>query len=611
MSCSSDDPFFYLRKGNIFAVPVIHYNMETAAQVKMAYEQIKPDCVAVELAETMQLQLLHAASRLPDISVVVSYDSTLKPLYYLVEPCDGAFEALRSALEKGVPAFCIDLDLNEYPQTREVVPDPYAIHKIGLKSYFDTYQKISETTANRLSEDRIRELYMAKRLKELSLSYDKILFVGGMYHVQRVLDLTEKSYFPPLAHAHRDVVDVCTLTPEACREVMSEYGWIALHYELQRHQFSGSFSPDRQMLIYQLYKAAAESYKTNTGHRFPNYNFRNLMKFVRNYALINSQLMPDLYQILTAAKGCVDHNYAYEVWELATNYPFFKNVDSLHELDLTTEEVWGHSKLIRFHMREKGRKDSAFQHRRQKQSRIQFHPPSPFSICSYPKEDLVIERFGNFLKKKGTQILSEDSSRTIPFSSSIEDGVDVKETIRHLYEKKLYVKVKGKPSGNVGSIVMIFDEDAPEEGGIYEEKYPWKTTWIGEHSQESDMALYSTSLRNQVVGPGISRCQYGGFMMSYPPRRLFDIWTDPDYAECRTKSEVLLVAAIDYSLQPLIVYVAAKPPRSQIKSFARRFGKKIVYIPIGQLSPVLLNKIRIFHVLDGHDKRAIADEYIF
>ena len=34
----------------------------------------KPDCVAVELAETMQLQLLHAASRLPDISIVITYD---------------------------------------------------------------------------------------------------------------------------------------------------------------------------------------------------------------------------------------------------------------------------------------------------------------------------------------------------------------------------------------------------------------------------------------------------------------------------------------------------------------------------------------------------------
>ena len=80
---------------------------------------------------------------------------------------------------------------------------------------------------------------------------------------------------------------------------------------------------------------------------------RNLMKFLRNYALIRNRLMPDLYQILTAAKGCVDHNYAYEVWELATEYPYRRNIDNLPELDLSIEDVWGHSKIIRFQLKKK------------------------------------------------------------------------------------------------------------------------------------------------------------------------------------------------------------------------------------------------------------------
>jgi hypothetical protein len=125
------------------------------------------------------------------------------------------------------------------------------------------------------------------------------------------------------------------------------------------------------------------------------------------------------------------------------------------------------------------------------------------------------------------------------------------------------------------------------------------------------MSFYATDMADHVVGPGISRCEYGGFLMSYPPRRMFNIWMDPDYEECRTKAEVLLAAAIDYAVQPGVVYVASKPPRPFFKSFAKRFGKKLIYIPIGQLSPITLNKIRSFHVLDGHDKREIADEYIY
>lgn len=603
---------YYLKKGPLHIVPIIHYNMETAAQVKWAIETIKPDCIAVELPETMQDNFLHAASRLPDISILKILDSRSLPLYILCEPCDGIFEALRSASEKGIDAFCIDLDVDQYPHIREPIPDPYAIQRLGLKTYYEMYEKVKRKSALPPSPlDSKREHYMARRLKELCLRYDTVLFVGGMSHVEAIYKLIDLSSFPHLSHAIRKKTELCTLTPESCRHVLGEWGFLTIEYEKNRDRISETHLPDRQKIIFQLYKKSSEKYVENTGHTFPGYHLRSVMKFVRNYALIKNQLMPDLFQILTAAKGCVDHNYAYEVWELATDYPFLKNIDGLPELDLSPADIWGNSKLIYFHLKEKGRKNSFFSKTRKDRSNFRFLPPGPFSICSFPPEDVAIENFGHFLKKKGTQILTEEGARTIPFSNSLEDGVDVKETIRHLHEKKLYVKARGKPPAGVGSVCIIFNEDQPQENEIYFEKYPWRTTWLGEHEQESDMAFYATDLSSNVVGPGISRCEYGGFMMSYPPRRMHNIWTDPDYEECRTKAEVLLMAAIDYAVKPVVVYVSSTPPRSALKSFARRFGKKIAYIPIGQLSPLTINKLRIFHVLDGHDKREIAGEYIF
>ncbi|MEI8366449.1 MAG: hypothetical protein WCF65_08540 [Parachlamydiaceae bacterium] len=618
---SGKEPFF-LRKDNIWAVPVIHYNMEMAAQVCLAFHAVKPDCVAVELAETMQLQLLHAASRLPDISVVIAYSNDQSPLYYMSEPCDAAFEGLRCALEAQVTARCIDLDIDYYPDMHDLLPDPYAIQRIGLKNYYETYRKIILSKGLPKSQlDNDREMHMAKRLKELSLLHERVLFIGGMTHVEHILELVDKTSFPNLKHAVRDVVELCSLTEMSTRNVMAECGWHSLHYETRRSTLAEpharvhekevlDFPPDRQKIIYQLFKEAASRYIDRTGNPFPGYHMRNLMKFVRNYALIQNQLMPDLYQILCAAKGCVDHNYAYEVWELATTYPHRKNVDNLPELDLSIRDVWGDSKMIRFHLRAKNPKSAFAPRLRKDRTQMKFQPPGPFSICSFPPEDIVIERFGEFVKKKGTQILQEEYARTIPFSNSLEDGVDTRETIRHWHEKKLYVKAKGKPPGGVGSIVIIFDEDKPAEDSAAG-RYPWTTTWLGEHSQESDMAFYATPITANVVGPGISRCEYGGFMMSYPPRRLDDIWSDADYVDCRSKAEVLLMAAIDYSVQPLITYVAATPPRSALKSYARRFGKKVVYLPIGQLSPITLNKLRVFHVLDSHNKRDVAGEYIW
>jgi len=599
---------FTVTKGNIHAVPIVHYRMEMAAQVKLAFETLKPDCVAVELPETVTLQALHAASRLPDISVIVSFDRQNQPLYYLAEPCDPAFEGLRCALEGGKSAFCIDLDVEGYPDIQEAVPDTYAIQRVGLQHYYELYRKNARGS---VPQDFNREIYMARRLKELSLQYDKVLFISGMAHVENVLKLTEGIHFPNTPHALREGIQICTLTEESCRETMAEFGWISRHYEGARG--TSDFPPDRQKLLLDLYKDASTKYSANSGNPFAMTALRNAMKFVRNYALTTGALMPDLFQILSAAKGCVDHNYAYEVWELATTYPYRRNVDGLPELDLTAKELWGHSKSLRFHLKVPGRKNSTFFDRqRKKDAKLRFQPPAPFAICSYPPEDVVIEKFGDFLKKKGTQLLSEEGARSIPFSTSLEDGIDIKETIRHWHEKKLYVKSKGKPPGSVGSVVVIFDEDTPKnKEEAFHEKYNWKTTWLGEHNQESDMAFYGTSPALNVVGPGISRCEYGGFLMSYPPRRMFNVWDDPDYAECRTKAEVLLMAAIDYAVKPLIVYVASKPPRSFFKSFAQRFGKKVIYIPRGQLSPVTLEKLRIFHVLDGHDRRQIADEYIF
>ena len=92
---------------------------------------------------------------------------------------------------------------------------------------------------------------------------------------------------------------------------------------------------------------------------------------------------------------------------------------------------------------------------------------------------------------------------------------------------------------------------------------------------------------------------------------MMEVWTDPDYLFAESKPELLLLAALDYSIEKLVVYVAAKPPRSIFRSIAARMGLKIIYIPIGQLSPVALKKLRVMHVLDGQDKRAAAKDYIW
>jgi hypothetical protein len=125
------------------------------------------------------------------------------------------------------------------------------------------------------------------------------------------------------------------------------------------------------------------------------------------------------------------------------------------------------------------------------------------------------------------------------------------------------------------------------------------------------MAFYSTYPFDHIVGPGIGRAEYGGFLMTLPPRRMYDIWSDPDYDTAQSKSERLLLAGLDYSVQKYVVYVAAKPPRSMFRSIAAHLNRRILYIPIGALSPTKLKKLRVVHVLDSYERRLDAKEFIW
>lgn len=373
---------------------------------------------------------------------------------------------------------------------------------------------------------------------------------------------------------------------------------------------------DRQAVYRGLVELAGRYYNDNTGEEFKLWQHRNLNTFARRLAYLRGKLLPDMLSMIYAARACVDHNYAYEFWDLATFYPWqsAKN-DFQKEFDFDGESLQiGGVQLKHFEFHR------TFPRLRQNFSKMPVKDritagddPSDWSgafesgrICSYPPEDIVIEDYGRYLQKKAVKVQSDAHSRTEPFTTSLLDGIDMRTTLRNWADgQKLYVREEKKVQGGTGSVVVIFDEDHDNR------KFPWCITWHGEHDQESDMAFYATDSKRMIVGPGIARCEYGGLMLSYPPRRLSNVWNDPYYRSAKTKAEVLLFAAIDYCQDKHIVYVAEKAPRSYFFQLSQRLGKKLVYLPIGTLSPTSLERIRVFHVLAGHRYRELAKNYIW
>jgi hypothetical protein len=342
---------------------------------------------------------------------------------------------------------------------------------------------------------------------------------------------------------------------------------------------------------------------------------RNIARYTRNLAALSGRLVVDLFDLLAAARGCVSENFAWELHRLAVAYPpQGETATDLPTARIRADEMYDGVRRIRLMRRIPRRKgrglESLLRRRRRRDERWPGEWLENFDgdmICSYPPEDIIIEEFGRYLMKRGKTVLSEEAARTVPFTTSILDGIDVRETIRHWTEKRVYVRELGRAPGNVGSVVVVFDEDRDEDG----ERYPHSMTWLGEHEQESDMAFYCTDPAQGIVGPGICRVTYGAFLLSYPPGRLLDVWSDPDYRMAESKPEVLLLAALDYSRERVVVHVASRPPRSMLYQLASRLGRKILHIPIGTLSPATIRKIRVMHVLSGHDRREIAKDYVW
>jgi hypothetical protein len=487
-------------------------------------------------------------------------------------------------------------------------PEPYSVELIGAERYLEIYRVYSQ---RRTPEIEWHAGAMAWKLQGGDPGAP-VCVVTSLNMLDPLLDAMEVPQDEPPAARTRlfGWAELFNLHPDCLAEVTSEAPYYQERYEEQRQGELAGFRLDRPRWQLALLRDAEREYGINTGEKLRSWQRLGLAKFTRNLAILDGHLVPGVYNLALGARSVVDDNYAYEVWQMANRYGVQQTEDPpLETLNVSGEEVWLRTRKLRIRRRlprmKQMLKPAGLKPRKREKFKGEWASQTTGgAICSYPPEDLVIENYGRFLKRYAKTIVSEERSRVEPFTTSILDGIDLRETIRNWRQGKLYVRELGKFSGEVGALVIIFDEDR-------ENRYQYLTTWLGEHQNESDMAFYSTQPFEHIVGPGIGRAEYGGLLMTLPPRRLYDVWADEDYAMAETKPERLLIAALDYSMERHVVYIAAKPPRSIFRQLAARVNRKIVYVPLGQLSPAKLKKVRVVHVLDGYERRAQAEQYLW
>jgi hypothetical protein len=613
----------------IRVMPIIHGSGDFAIQVREELLSRPYDCVAVPLPPSFQEDVEAAVEQLPAISVVVQVDAETEDdesagdsgfSYVPIDPCQGVIAALRTARGERMARAFIDLETPRFEPVTGTFPDPYALKRVPPERFAAAVLAAVPPPDPGQNTERIA--WMAARLRELEVRHRSILLVCSILDWPWIRDAYERRLEPPEPTSFFAPIATYRVDPGTLIFMLGELPYITGLYERGRRELTA----DDNLSVDGVKEMVLDA-RERLRQRHPKFAERVtpqllsvLFRYIRNLSLLESRLTPDFYTLIVAAQQTAGDDFAIALAETARSYPY-GNADNddvrdkpgflesgqarmgIHQAELP---VWGTGPMVSrlpgqaitwrtFDLRPRPRKEE------QKEWRQRW---DPFGMCSWPPEDDRIESFHRHVRDQAKAMLGADLARTEKFTTSVRDGIDIRETLRNWHKGDLYVKVVPPSRGSLEVVVFLFE--LPADPAIYVNR----TTWYAEHPQESTLAFYATDHMKNLVGPGIAQAQYGGALFIFPPRPIPDVWVDKRFDFTDTLEERLLAAAFLHSQDRHIAVVSPKIPPAAWRRLARRFGKKIVHLPLKRFSGQLLERLRTFHVLNGKHVRSYGADYI-
>jgi len=609
----------------ISCLPVVHGSGDFAVEVRRTLLNESFDCLAVPLPPSFRHSVEQGIGFLPEITIAIQPETDPYPAgewnpdgasrsapvssYVPIDPCQPVIAGLRLAMQERLSRAFIDLEVEEFESHGQIVPDPYALKQVPLEQFAAAVLAGPQRPLSLQQQQRVQ--HMARRLRELEQGHQSILFlcpiglwpwVREAYRAGEMESLAEPAVFDP---------ELYRVDPGTLLFLLGELPFFTGLYEQTRFNLDSdeNLSVDG---IKELLLTARERYQAELkqrARRITPHLLSIYLKYVRNLSLIECRMTPDFYTLITAARQLAGDQFAISLAETAREYPFvsslplddFKmSVDRGQLPDGTVASL--KSRLpgppITWRTCQLNRRPPKID---QQQWAMRWNP---FSQCSWPPEDVAIERFRTHIRDRALAMLGNDLARTEKFTTSLKDGLDIRETLRNWHTGSLYVKEQPPSRGRLDCVIMLFDSPAdPRE-------YPWRITWHAEHQDESTLAFFATPLGSELVGPGIALSTYGGAMFLFPPRPVPDIWTDPRFDFADTLEERLLAAACHHSQQRHIALLSPAPPGVGWRRLVKRYGRKLVHVPLAHFSQETIQQLRMFHVLNGRAVRSYAEHFI-
>lgn len=615
---------------HVTAIPVVHGSGDFAWEVRRLMLTNDFDCVAVPLPPSFQAKVENAIVQLPVPSIVcqrdgAEFNSTWSPestddadddetptesaSYVPIDPCQPVIAALRAAIGDHLPRRFIDLETNHFNPHSDLLPDAYALKRLPIDRYAAAV--VPKLTAPNDPQWRQRIDHMAWQLRELSIDFKNILFVPSILDWPWIRQAFARTDLKKPEHESTRTPEWFEVQTDTLYFLLGELPFITGLYEYANQELEDdqhlSIDGLKELLI-----ASRETYQAeykNRARKITPKLLAQCLKYTRNLSLIDHRFTPQLSTIITAAQQVAGDGYALSVLELAKSYQYATTLGQSEIRMGLGQAGFPEGSVVEMANRLPGppvvlSQIELIPRPDQEQQRDWKQKWNPYSQCSWPPEDELIESFRKSVFQRAQETLGADLAQTEKFTTSIKDGIDIRETVRHWYDGEIYVKVLPPNMGRLDCSVMLFDSPADPRD------YPWRTTWFAEHADESTLAFFATSFEDQPVGPGICLATYGGALFLYPPVAISDIWTDPRLEFATTLEEQLIGAACLHSQCPHIALVSPAPPGHAWRQIAKKFKKKLVHLPLGRFSDSTIQQLRMVHVLNGQEVRSYAANFI-
>jgi len=416
--------------------------------------------LAIDLPHGLEANILKAVKRLPKISLIID---TLKRGIPVVPTC-GSIEAVRTFLETGYEMEFIDTSLpvcgnfgdlrrfSEYCREfgqKDVIgrAEEYGLDLNGLlfgrggqtgrplPSFMHLSGSVPDILTRQYSPAdspymEARHRFMAMRInalrKEKQMDIVVVCDAGNVSAVQHYL----KEPSPEFDDSFVLDTITCRVREEDIVRISPEIPFFMHHYEIFRNQ-----EWSREHWLQELL-AGMEPVPGSL-------LVEQILQYSRNLALTDGQLYPGLYNLLAAAKYCAGDAYALKLLERASSYP---GADQDSNCRIRSCYDYNMRPLADTRVLELKADLGRMPAWAVSQGKCVPPPkrnPPPFGVIHFTRtgESLHNEkRFMRYLKHRFPYLEPTNEFVIEEFSCGLKDGIDERETLRHTFQDRIFVK---------------------------------------------------------------------------------------------------------------------------------------------------------------------------